>query len=71
MMVFASIIQILMFYNAILFSHQLPDGHQQLLTIYILLGDIISSLTSPFHIQFNFWNFHISSTKFLHIWYLL
>ena len=38
--------------------------------IYILLGGIILSPSSPFHIQYNFWIFHVPNNTFT-AWYLL
>jgi len=35
-----------------------------LLYIYILVGDIILLPSSPAHIQYNIWNFHVHNTKF-------
>jgi hypothetical protein len=60
-----NIIDFLMYQYSIWNLHQPINDH-----IYILVGDIILSPTLPFHIQHNFWNFHVSNTKFC-AWYLL
>jgi hypothetical protein len=38
--------------------------------LYILVGDIILLPSSPVHIQYNIWKFHVHNTKF-GAWYLL